>query len=95
MNKKPPFILKQELEASEVKPNDIWKHYKGEYYLVKDLAIDCNTNELIIIYTNFTRPELDGVLFTRTHSEWTDQVEPGVKRFTHSSMSYVEEKSFT
>ena len=91
MNKKPAFILKQELEASEVRPNDIWKHYKGEYYLVKNIAIDCNTNELVVIYTNFTRPELTGVLFTRTHNEWMEEVEPGVRRFTHSTMSFADQ----
>ena len=91
MNKKPPFILKQELEASEVKPNEIWKHYKGQYFLVKHLAIDCNTNELVIVYENFTAQDMNGILFTRTHSEWTEEVSPGVKRFTHSFMSYTEE----
>lgn len=92
MSKKPAIILQQEILSSEVKPNEIWKHYKGQYFLVKHLAIDCNTNELVIVYENFTEQEMDGILFTRTHSEWTEEVSPGLKRFTHSSMSYTEEK---
>lgn len=91
MSKKPAIVLKQEILTSEVKPNDIWKHYKGEYYLVKNVAIDCNTNELTIVYENFTQPEMEGILFTRTHKEWTEEVEPGLKRFTHSFISYTEQ----
>ena len=90
MSKKSAFILQQEILSSEVKPNDIWKHYKGEYYLVKYIAIDCNTNELMIVYENFTQPELAGILFTRTHSEWIEEVSDGIKRFTHSYISYTE-----
>jgi hypothetical protein len=92
MSKKHPLILKQEIEASEVKPNDIWKHYKGDYYLVKEIAIDCNTNELLVIYTNIMNTEVEGVMFSRTHREWTEEVEPGVKRFTHTYISYTEQE---
>jgi hypothetical protein len=91
MNKKPAIVLHQDILSSEVKPNDIWKHYKGQYYLVKHVAIDCNTNELVIVYQNFTELDMEGILFTRTHREWTEEVEPGIKRFTHSSISFTEE----
>jgi hypothetical protein len=91
VSKKSAFVLRQEILSSEVKPNDIWKHYKGQYYLVKHVAIDCNTNELVIVYQNFTEQDMEGILFTRTHREWTEEVEPGIKRFTHSSISFTEE----
>lgn len=89
MNKKSPFILKQELEALEIKPNEIWKHYKGEYYLVKHLSIDCNTNELLVNYENFSNRELEGILFTRSYSEWNEEISPGITRFSPSYMAYI------
>lgn len=34
----------------EIKIHGIYKHFKGDYYLVEDLAKDCNTLESVVIY---------------------------------------------
>jgi len=34
----------------EVKIKGIYKHFKGDYYLVEDIAIDSETMEKLVIY---------------------------------------------
>lgn len=34
----------------ELKINGIYKHFKGDYYLVKDVAIHSETNEKYVVY---------------------------------------------
>ncbi len=34
----------------EIKVNGIYKHFKGDYFLVEDIAKDCETLEDIVIY---------------------------------------------
>lgn len=34
----------------EVKINGIYKHFKGDYYLVEDIAIHSETREKLVIY---------------------------------------------
>ncbi len=33
-----------------VKINGIYKHFKGDYYLVEDIAINSETNEKYVVY---------------------------------------------
>ena len=35
---------------NEVKIKGIYKHFKGDYYLVEDIAIDSETNRPLVIY---------------------------------------------
>lgn len=34
----------------EIKPNTIYRHFKGDYYLVIDIATHSETNEKYVIY---------------------------------------------
>ena len=34
----------------EIKTNGIYKHFKGDYYLVLDIAIHSETDEKLVIY---------------------------------------------
>ena len=34
----------------KVKINKIYKHFMGNYYIVTDIAIDCETLEKVIVY---------------------------------------------
>ena len=34
----------------EIKINRIYKHFKGDYYLVVDVAYDCETKEKVVVY---------------------------------------------
>lgn len=35
---------------NELKIKGIYKHFKGDYYLVEDIAIDSETNRSMVIY---------------------------------------------
>lgn len=35
---------------NELKINRIYKHFKGNYYLVEDVVIDSETNEELVLY---------------------------------------------
>ena len=34
----------------EIKINGIYRHFKGNYYLVVDVAYDCETKEKMVVY---------------------------------------------
>ena len=34
----------------EIKIKGIYRHYKGDYYIVEDIAQDCETLEKLVIY---------------------------------------------
>lgn len=53
-----------------------WRHYKGETYVVLDVVIDCNTNEVMVVYYH-ERDE--HVLFTRPLEEWLEETEHGLR----------------
>jgi len=36
---------------NEVKVNNVYRHFKGNYYYVKDIAYDSETLERVVIYT--------------------------------------------
>jgi len=36
--------------VNELKLNAIYKHFKGDYYLVKDVVIDSETKEEMVLY---------------------------------------------
>jgi len=38
------------VEVNELKLNAIYKHFKGDYYLVKDVVIDSETKEEMVLY---------------------------------------------
>ena len=35
---------------NEIKIKGIYKHFKGDYYLVEDIAIDSETNKPVVVY---------------------------------------------
>lgn len=34
----------------EVKISEIYRHFKGDYYLVENIAYDCETCERVVVY---------------------------------------------
>jgi hypothetical protein len=57
-----------------------WKHYKGDVYQIVDFAIECNTNELMVIYTKMANG-YDRIKFTRSLEEWNGRSSTGEPRF--------------
>ena len=56
----------------EVLIGRIYKHYKGNYYLVENLALNTETNEQMVIYKALYE---DGKVFARPISSFTEKLE--------------------
>lgn len=60
-------------------PGTIWKHYKGEEYLVVTTALHTENKVIMIVYQNIRTRKV----FTRPASMWLEIVKPdGTTRFT-------------
>ena len=58
--------------AVEVKQNRIYRHFKGDYYLVVDVATHSETGELLVIYRQLYG---DGKLYARPLAMSTEEVD--------------------
>jgi hypothetical protein len=66
---------------------ELWKHYKGGLYEVVIYGRDEKTGNLEVVYREVqdhmgTKRVLRGIPWIRPLTEWTEEVEPGVPRFT-------------
>lgn len=52
------------------KPSSVWKHYKGERYLVQGLAVSESTEEILVCYTAQNDPLQFSIPWTRPLEEW-------------------------
>jgi hypothetical protein len=34
----------------KINQGEIFRHFKGKYYIIENIAVDANTNEFIIVY---------------------------------------------
>ena len=50
----------------------VYKHFKGDYYLVEDIAYDSETNEEMVIYRKLYE---DGSLWVRPKSMFLSEVD--------------------
>ncbi len=55
----------------EVLIGRVYKHYKGNYYLVENLALNTETNEQMVIYKALYE---DGKVFARPISSFTEKL---------------------
>ena len=53
---------------NEVKINRIYKHFKGDLYLVEDIAIHSETNEKYVVYR-------DNLLYIRPYNMFISEVD--------------------
>ena len=62
----------------EIKINGIYKHFKGNYYIVTDIATDSETNEKYVVYralyddNNLWIRKLDMFLSEVDHDKYPD-----------------------
>ncbi len=54
-----------------IKINRVYKHYKGDLYIVEDIAKDSNTLENIILYRALYG---DGTLWARNEKDFLEEV---------------------
>ena len=57
---------------NEVKVNRIYKHFKGDLYLVEDIAIHSETNEKYVVYRALYG---DNLLYIRPYNMFISEVD--------------------
>ena len=55
----------------EVEINGIYKHFKGDYYIVEDIALDCETLEKMVVYRALYD---DNKLWVRSYKSFVEEV---------------------
>ncbi len=62
----------------EVEVNGIYKHFKGDYYIVEDIALDCETLEKMVIYRALYE---DGKLWVRSYKSFIEEVNKNDQKY--------------
>lgn len=76
----------------EIKVKGIYKHFKGDLYLVEDIAYDSETDEKLVIYRALYE---DSKLWVRPYNMFTEEVNKnGQKyRFEYQDIKSVNHKN--
>ena len=79
---------------NELKINRIYKHFKGDYYLVEDVARDSETKGEMVIYRRLYG---DGGLWVRPKDMFLSEVDhkkyPDVKQKYRFELQKIEKKN--
>ncbi len=75
----------------ELKIHGVYKHFKGDYYLVEDIAKDSETKEEMVLYRRLYE---DGGLWVRTKEMFLSEVDhekyPDVKQKYRFELQNIE-----
>lgn len=63
---------------NEVKIKGIYKHYKGDYYIVEDIAYDCETIDELVIYRGLYN---DAKLWARPLKDFIEEVDKNGQKY--------------
>ena len=78
----------------EIKLNRVYKHFKGDLYIVLDIAIHSETKEKMIIYRGLYE---DGKLYARPYDMFLSEVDhekyPKVKQKYRFELQEIESKN--
>ena len=56
-----------------IEAKTMWRHFKGKYYLIEEIAQDSNTQEFVIVYRALYG---DNTVWVRTLSDFLELVDP-------------------
>ena len=78
----------------EIKIHGIYKHFKGDYYLVEEIAFDSETKEKMVVYRRLYG---DGTLWVRPLDMFLSEVDhnkyPDVKEKYRFTLVNIESKA--
>ena len=78
----------------ELKIKGIYKHFKGDYYIVEDIAIHSETDEKYVVYRQLYG---EGKLYIRPYEMFMSKVDkekyPNVKQEYRFELQNVESKN--
>ena len=73
--------------------NRVYKHFKGDYYIVEDIAIDSETQEELVLYRGLYE---HGPLFARPLKSFTSEVDhekyPDVRQKYRFALQKIKSK---
>ena len=67
----------------EVKIKGIYKHFKGDYYIVEDIATDSETLEKMVVYRGLYE---GGKLWVRPYDNFIEKTKDNMPRFEYISV---------
>lgn len=77
--------------AKEIKVGRIYKHFKGDYYLVEDIVIDSETKGKMVLYRALYG---DGTRYVRPYDMFASRVDvvkyPNVKQEDRFELQEIE-----
>lgn len=73
----------------EVKVKAIYKHYKGDYYIVEDIATHSETGDKMVIYRGLYG---DGPLWVRPYELFVDEINKNGQKYRFELQDIVSKR---
>ena len=90
------MLRKEKIEVNELRIHGVYKHFKGNYYIVEDVAFDSETKEEMVVYRRLYG---DGSLWVRNKEMFLSLVDkekyPDVEQEHRFELQKIELQDLT